>query len=182
MLRCSDALSDKQNECWALSSLLRDDVFVGSCPVCRRPISMWVQISSRWMSKDYWTREIERVLVELGPQERGERHVGREWRQVVQHLVNERCANLSAAQLAEATQVMVEACKEQGRVSQHIHGVDEAGYPTLIIRGSAGLWDYHEKVERLWLLAWGPVHRIQLASRGRGGRGARAAAGGRRHH
>lgn len=156
--------------------------FVGSCPICREPISMWVQISSRWMSEDYWTREIERVLLELGPKERGEHHVGREWRQIFQQLVNECCANLSAEDVTRATQVMVEACKGEGRRTQHIHGVDADGYPTLILRGSDGIWDYHGIVERLWLLAWGPVRRIQLARRGRGGGGASAAAGRHRHH
>ena len=136
-----------------------------------------MQIPSRWRWEDYWTREIERVLTELGPQERGERHIGREWRQVFQQLVNERCAKLSAVELEEATQVMGKACKGQGRVAEYIHGVDDEGCPTLCIRSSDGLWDYHEVVQRLWLFAWGPVHRVQLARR----RG-RVAARGRRHH
>ena len=148
---------------------------LGSCPVCRRPISLWVQIPSRWKWEEYWTREIERMLTDLGPQERGEYHVGREWRQVYQRLVNERCVKLSVAELAEATEVMEKACKGRGRVAEHIHGVDDEGEPTLIIRASDGVWDYHEAVQRLWLFAWGPVHRVQLARRGRSGAD-------RRHH
>lgn len=146
------------------------NVCEGSCPICRQPISAWVEIPWRWMSEAYWTRQIERVLVELGPHQRdaGERAVGREWQQVFQRLVNERCARLSAAELSEATGVMMEARKARGRVLVYTHGVDAQGDPTLTIEMSDGLWDLDEQAQRLWLHAWGPgaVQRVQTARRG----------------